>query len=78
MKLLKKIPKQNIAELRGELSRAHLIISLLALICIVLLTLGPTFAVSFDNNLSTIASVFLGVLALTSLGISYFLFKRKK
>jgi len=78
MKLFKKIHKQNTAELRGELSRAHLIISLLSLIAIVLLTIGSTMEVGFDANLSTVASAFLAILAIVSLCISYNLFKHKK
>lgn len=78
MKLFKRIPKQTMTELRGELSRAHLIISFLAMIIIVLLTVGPAIAPGFDPTLSSIANVFLSVLALTSLWISYYLFKNKK
>jgi len=78
MKFSKKIAKQNTAELRGELSRAHLIISLLSLIAIVLLTVGSTMEVGFDTNLSTVASAFLALLAIVSLCISYNLFKHKK
>jgi len=78
MKFSKKMAKRNTTELRGELSRAHLIISLLALIAIVLLTVGSTMEVGFDANLSAIASAFLALLAIVSLCISYNLFKNKK
>ncbi len=79
MKLFKQVPKQNMAELRGELSRAHLIISLLAIIAIVLLTLGSVVPSSgFDPGLSNIASAFLAFLLFISLGVSYALFKYKR
>lgn len=78
MKLFKKVPKQNMAELRGELSRAHMIIALLSLIAIVLLVLRSTVTSEFDPTLSNLASAFLAFLVLVSLGVSYALFKYKR
>ena len=77
-KLFKRMSKQNANELRQELARAHLIITLLSLIAILLLALGTSLTVSFDVTLATIAGIFLGILAIISLFVSYLLYNHTK
>jgi len=77
-KLFKKISKQNAADLRGELVRAHIVIALLSVIGIFLLGLGAATDVTFDYTLSVIAGVFLAMLATISAGMAYYLSNIKK
>lgn len=77
-KFLKKFKKRNTANIRMELGRAHLIISLLSTAIIVLLSLGSTQAVTFDQPLSSICVALLAIVALISLYMTYTLFKSKK
>ena len=77
-KFFKKFMKQNAAELRKELSRAHLIISLLAISVIALLSLGAVQYVTFDPTLSAICVVLLSIIAFISLCMTFTLSKNKK
>lgn len=72
-----KISKQTTKQLREELARAHLIITLLSLIAIVLLILGVNLTVSLDLGLATCAGVLLSITAVISTMISYSLFTQK-
>lgn len=69
-KLFKKLTKKNNSELKQELIFAHIIIALLSLVSIVLLALGATLTISFNNKLSAIAAALIAVLALISLAMS--------
>lgn len=69
-KLLKKLSQQKIGDAHKELARAHLIIALLSVSCIVLLLQGALAPVALDPGLSAVSAVMLGLVALTSLGIS--------
>ena len=77
-KFVKQLSKQNINEVRQELSRAHLIIMLLSLVSILLLMLGSTLAIEFDLVLSIVASVLLAMLAVISAYMSIILRNLKK
>ena len=77
-KFFKKFMKQNAAELRKELSRAHLIISLLAISVIALLSIGAVQYVTFDPTLSAICVVLLSIIAFISLCMTFTLSKNKK
>lgn len=59
--IIKKLAKQNIKEVRIELARAHLIITLLSFVTIVLFTVGSTNYYPADINciLSSIASLLM-------------------
>lgn len=70
-KLLKKLSKQKLADVRQELSRAHLIIALLSLIIIGLLMQGSTVAIILDLKLSIICALLLTLVALTSFTMSF-------
>lgn len=76
-KFLKKFMKKNSNDFRKELSRAHLIISLLSICVIVLLTLGAVKPVMFDQPMSAICVVLLSIVAFISLCMSYTLSKKK-
>ncbi len=79
-KLMKKLSKQKTQELRKELVRAHLIISLLSFVSIVLFLFSSTLpdAVNLDFSLSIIASVLLLFLIVTSTLTAYTLSNIKK
>jgi hypothetical protein len=77
-KMFKKFTKQNAADFRRELARAHIIIALLSIALITLLSLGTVQPVSFDQSLSAVCVVLLSIVALVSLCMSYTLFKTKK
>jgi len=77
-KLFKKFSKQNIKEVRTELARAHLMISLLSIAIIVLLSLGAIQSVTFDPTLSAICVVLLSLVTLVSTCVSFTLFTFKK
>lgn len=77
-KLFKKVSKLKSSQLQQELMRAHLIITLLSLVGIILLALGATLSESLDANLSIIAGVGLSMLAIVSLFVSYCLSNYKK
>lgn len=77
-KLFKKIKKQSSNDVRQELGRAHIIIALLAVVSIALLALGSAQDIIFDPTLSTVAGTLLGILALISVTISYYLTNFKK
>ena len=71
--------QQNVTEIRHELARAHLLITLLSIICILLLSIGTALTTEFvDANLFIIADTLLAILALISLGISFVLYSHKK
>jgi hypothetical protein len=73
-KLFKSMSKQNINEVRQELSRAHLVIVLLSIIAIVLLLLSAIPTAEFDTRLSNTAGVLLGVIMTISLVMSLILY----
>ncbi len=77
-KLFKRFNKQNTAEIRKELARAHVMIALLSMAIITLLSLGAIQPVSYDQSLSAICVVLLSIVALISLGMAYNLSKSKK
>lgn len=66
--------KQNINEVRQELSRAHLVIVLLSMIAIVLLLLGAIPTAEFDTRLSNTAGALLGIIMIISLVMSLILY----
>jgi hypothetical protein len=76
-KFLKSITKKNSAELRRELTFAHLIIVMLSIVSIILLALGATLTINFDPKLSVIAGTLLGILAIISACMSYMYSKTK-
>ncbi len=76
-KLFKKVAQQKIAGVRQELARAHLIIVLLSATVIMLLIQGATQPIILDAVLSAIGIMLLGVVALTSLIMSFALFTSK-
>ena len=75
-KFVKKFVKKS-KDYRTELSRAHLIITLLSMSIITLLTLGTIQSVSFDETLSAICVVLLSIVALVSACMSVSLFRKK-
>ena len=77
-KPFKKLSEHKINEIHQELARAHLVISLLSIIAIVLLLLGATLTVEFNAKLSIIAGVLLSFLTLISMSTSIILFKNKR
>ncbi|MBC7868786.1 hypothetical protein H7X69_01225 [Candidatus Saccharibacteria bacterium] len=77
-KLYKKIAQQKITEVRRELARAHLIITLLSAAVIMMLIQGATLAIRLDPTLSAAGIMMLGFVAVTSLIMSFALFSTKK
>ena len=69
-KIFKKLSNRSTAEIRKELSRAHLIITMLSIIAIVLLVLGVDERVVLDPTLSGIAGGLLIIVALISFSVS--------
>ncbi len=70
-KLFKKLAQQKINNVRDELARAHLIIALLSVAVIMLLIQGSTQPIELDVNLSILGEVLLGIVALTSIFMSF-------
>ena len=77
-KLFKKPSSQNISELRGELARAHIIISLVSIIAISVLILGMDEQIIIDPKLSIICIGLLVIILLNSISTSLALSSRKK
>jgi len=77
-KLLKNFMKKNGKDFRQELSRAHMIITLLSICIIVLLSLGVVQPVTYDQSLSAVCVVLLSIVAFISLCMTYTLSKDKK
>ena len=69
-KIFKKLSNRSTTEIRKELSRAHLIITLLSVIAIVLLILGVDERIVLDPTLSGIAGGLLVIVALISFSVS--------
>ncbi|MBC7943219.1 hypothetical protein H7X68_01835 [Candidatus Saccharibacteria bacterium] len=70
-KLFKKLAQQKLNNVRDELARAHLIIALLSVAVIMLLIQGSTQPIELDVNLSILGEVLLGIVALTSIFMSF-------
>jgi len=77
-KLFKKPSNQSINELRGELARAHIIISLISIIAIAVLMLGMDKQIIIDPKLSIICIGLLVIVLLNSISTSLALSIRKK
>lgn len=77
-KMFKKLNKKNGVELRSELSRAHLIISLLASSLMVILCLGIFKSISFDPLLSGVCIVLLLIVVVISLSTCCYLTKSNR
>ena len=77
-KLLKKPSSQNANELRGELSRAHIIIALISIIAIALLILGMDKEIIIDPRLSIISIGLLTIILLNSISTSLALSSHRK
>ena len=75
--LISKFADKNLAGMRRELARAHLIIALLCLVGIALLALGSVEAITFDATLSAICVILLSIIALISTCMSVKLFRKK-
>lgn len=77
-KLFKKPSSQSINELRGELARAHIIISLISIIAIAVLILGMDKQIIIDPKLSIICIGLLVIILLNSISTSLALSSHKK
>lgn len=77
-KILKKLANRSAEEIRNELARAHLIITLFALMTIVLLILGVDDRIVLDPVLSGVCGGLLIIIALISFNVSLNLWQRKK
>lgn len=79
-RLLKKTPKDNVVELRRELARAHLVITLLSMVCISLIVLSAksNIELGFETGLLNIASILLGAITVISLTTALAMFSTKK
>ena len=75
---IKKLANLNTTDYRNELVRAHLIITFLCLIAVLLLMLGALFPTQLDFNLSITAGVLLILVAMISGSMSAILYKYKK
>lgn len=75
--VISKFANKNLAGMRRELARAHIIIALLSLVSIALLALGSVEAITFDATLSAICVVLLSIVALISVCMSVTLFRQK-
>jgi predicted lysophospholipase L1 biosynthesis ABC-type transport system permease subunit len=75
---LKRCTKQNIKDIRNELARAHLIITLLSIALISLLSIIVAQSMTVNVILSAICVVLLSIVALVSLCMSLALFTCKK
>jgi len=73
-----KLSQKKPADIKRELGRAHLLISLLAIVIIVLLMQGTLIPLQFDLTLATITSVLLVIVVLISLSVSYVFLRTKK
>lgn len=69
-KLAKKFKNQKIGDVRRELSRAHLIIALLAIVIIVLLVQGAALFSELNTALTAFAIALLAILSIISFVIS--------
>lgn len=76
-KMLTRIKKKNLGEMRRELAHAHLMVALLAIAVIALLSLGSTQPVTFDGTLSAICVSLLCIVAIFSLSVSITLYRKK-
>ncbi len=76
-KILKRVNKKNLNQLRTELAHAHLIIALLATSIIALLSLGISQPISFDATLSAVCVVLLVLITIFSLAMSITLYQKK-
>ncbi len=77
-KSYKKFKNQKLNDVRRELSRAHLIIALLAFVAIVLLVQQSALYPDINTIFTTIAIVLLAVLATISLTIALILRSLRK
>lgn len=78
-KTLKYLAKhKDIAVVRAELVRAHVMIALLSLVIVGILALGNTDYLSFDPTLSAIAVGLLVIVATLSLGVVLAVYKQRK
>jgi len=76
-KMFKKLDKKNIKEVKAELARAHMIVTLLSIAVIILLTLGTSQPVTFDITLSAVCVALLSIVAVISLCVSVSLYKKQ-
>jgi len=75
--VISKFANKNLAGMRSELARAHIIIALLCLVSIALLALGSVESITFDATLSATCVILLSIIALISTCMSVTLFRKK-